>query len=708
MGKEILEDKKRKRSSTAEEEMNGSLKEAKIKKRKAENGEPIPLEKSKKEKKEKKEGQEKKRKVEEAANGKMHEEISKKRKKEKAGQRFYTLSSPGATENKKLSEISELDSEIKKRLESKGISELFPIQHMTLDHILNGEDLVGRARTGTGKTFSFALPVIEKLMRSFKQSPPSGRGRAPKVLVVAPTRELAKQISGDFEFLAPRLKVTTIYGGTQYEPQERDLRDGIDIVVGTPGRLLDHLERKTLKFDALQFVILDEADEMLNFGFAPDIERILSTVPKEPKPQILLFSATLPAWVKQVAAAYLSASYIEVDLVGASKSKAADTIQHLAINCRKEQRPQTLADIVKVYGGEGRVIVFAQTKNEATELATSSAIRGVAEVIHGDIIQSQREITMESFRKGRTQVLVATDVASRGLDIPEVDLVVQCQPPKDSEAYIHRVGRTGRAGRQGTCITFFTKIQANDLKRLEKEVGIEFKRIGTPQAEDILRAAGKKSISVLDKVHPEMIEHFIGMASQLLEARGPSALAAALAELTGYTTPMKTRSLLSSEEGYTTVRVYSSRPIYTPKYVVSMISGWTTDVKEIRLLEDGAIFDVPTEPAKLMVAHTEEQLKMYPDRPPFQRYEIATSLPDLEIPEFKRRDGGEGGGRGGFGYGRDGGRSGGGFGGRSPGGRGGFGGRSPGGGRSGFGRDDGGFGARSPGARGGFGGRGRY
>jgi ATP-dependent RNA helicase DDX21 len=371
------------------------------------------------------------------------------------------------------------------------------------------------AQTGSGKTLAFVLPIVERLALT----PNSKHGRAARVLVMAPTRELAKQTSDEFNYVAPALVTSCIYGGVSYDGQERDLRSGLDVIVGTPGRIIDHLQRGTLRLDNVEFVVLDEADRMLDMGFAEDMETILKRIPAERKHQTLLFSATFPQWVAKVARQYLSRDHVTVDLIGqkGGMTEANTLIQHLAILCHWKIRSATLADVVKVYGGNGRTIVFADTKNEATQLATTSSINDMCGVLHGDISQQQREITLDGFRNGKFNVLVATDVAARGLDIPEVQLVIQCQPPKDKESFIHRVGRTGRAGRAGVAIMFFQNSQVRELRMLERQVGIEFKRIGTPQIDDIVMAAARNVGDLLEKVHPDMIKKFVPVAQQIAD-----------------------------------------------------------------------------------------------------------------------------------------------------------------------------------------------
>ena len=319
---------------------------------------------------------------------------------------------------------------VKATLRASGIEALFPIQSATFNIILEGKDLIGRARTGQGKTLAFALPVIEML-----RADGGGSGRRdPRVLVLAPTRELAKQVASEFDKFSKvvRLRTLCVYGGAPYEPQERALREGVDIVIGTPGRMKDHLERGRLRLGALRFRILDEADEMLNMGFVEDIEAILGHESVPDTVQTLLFSATVPPWVQQIARKFLQQGDGQklVDLVGSSKVSASTDVRHVAIRFQWTQRTTVVKDVVSCYGpGDGAVVVFADTKNDCSEMADALATLG-ARALHGDIPQGQREVTMAAFRKKQFRVLVATDVAARGLDVNGIELVVQLDPPK--------------------------------------------------------------------------------------------------------------------------------------------------------------------------------------------------------------------------------------------------------------------------------------
>ncbi|KAI4887404.1 hypothetical protein NFI96_026776 [Prochilodus magdalenae] len=371
-------------------------------------------------------------------------------------------------------------------------------------------------------------------------------------------------------------------------------------------------------------------------------------------PQTLLFSATCPPWVYDVAKKYMRSQYVHVDLIGKKTQKAATTVEHLAIACHWSQRAAVIGDVVQVYSGShGRTIVFCETKKEAHELSMNPSIKQSAQSLHGDIAQNQREMTLKGFRNGTFEVLVATNVAARGLDIPEVDLVVQCSPPKDVESYIHRSGRTGRAGRTGICICFYQRKEEDQLRYVEQKAGITFKRVGVPTANDIIKSSSKDAIRFLDSVPTAAVEYFRAAAEQLIKERGPvDALAAALAHISGATS-LEQRSLLNSDAGFTTLVLTCSQEMHSIGYAWRSIKeqlGEEVDdqIKRMTFLKSrmGVCFDVPAMKVK------EFQDKWKDGR----RWQltIATELPELEESARGRGDrgfggfGGRGGGRGGF------------------------------------------------------------
>ncbi|XP_064633451.1 nucleolar RNA helicase 2-like [Lineus longissimus] len=553
----------------------------------------------------------------------------------------------GAFEKFKLSEP------VIERLKVKGIQYLFPIQSKTFDHVLAGQDMIAQARTGSGKTLSFVLPLVELLRKETCK-----RGQPPKALALAPTRELSKQVHDDFEAIAGKdLAVTCIYGGTSYIPQETAIRNGLDVVIGTPGRILDYVRKGTLDFSKLQYVILDEVDQMLDMGFADNVEEILKSAynrESQKNPQTLLFSATVPKWVNEVAMKYMSDDLVRVDMVGRDRMKTSTTVKHYAIKCSYQDRGSTIGDIVQVYSGShGRAMVFCQTKKDADELACGTAIKQDTHVLHGDIPQPKREIVLKKFREGKYRCLVTTDVAARGLDIPEVDLVIQCAPPKDVDSYIHRAGRTGRAGREGICVCFYKPREDNALYWVEQKAGIKFKRIGAPTMADIIKSASDDAARSLDSVPPATLEHFKGAAERVIEDRGAvNALSAALALISG-STDIKTRSILTSQEGYTTYLFTTNIVMNTIGYCWrSLERSIPMEVKEkikgMRFTKDrmGCAFDLPSE-------HNNVIEDRWVDGK-FDNLTKATELPEL-LDEGYQGGGGYGGGYGGGNFGRGGG-----------------------------------------------------
>ncbi|XP_067996273.1 nucleolar RNA helicase 2-like isoform X1 [Melanerpes formicivorus] len=515
-------------------------------------------------------------------------------------------------------------------LKARGVKYLFPVQVTTFQPIYDGKDVIAQARTGTGKTFSFAVPLIEKL-QSVSQD--GRRGRAPKVLVLVPTRELATQVARDFKNLTRNLSVACFYGGTPYKEQLDLLKSGIDILVGTPGRIKDHIQNSKLDLSSVKHVVLDEVDHMLDMGFAEQVEEILGFAYKrgsENNPQTLLFSATCPRWVYDVAKKYMKDEYEQIDLIGKKTQRTAMTVEHLAIQCRSSQRAGVLGDIIQVYSGShGRTIVFCETKKEANELAMNASLKQDAQSLHGDIPQKQREITLKGFRNGVFEVLIATNVAARGLDIPEVDLVIQCSPPKDVDSYIHRSGRTGRAGRTGICICLFQRREEDLLKQVEHKAGITFKRVGVPTATDVINASSNDAKKLLEAIPPAAVDYFRKSAQELIDEKGAvAALAAALAHISG-AAYVQQRSLLNSTAGFVTMVLKCSIEMHTMGYAWRGLKeqlGEEVDgkISSMRFLKGkmGVCFDIPVDE----LGNIQEQ---WSDTRRWQ-LSVAKELPELE------------------------------------------------------------------------------
>lgn len=554
---------------------------------------------------------------------------------------------------------------LREALNSKGIESLFPIQAMTFKTVFDGSDLVGRARTGQGKTLAFVLPILESLTNGpAKASRKTGYGRAPSVLVLLPTRELATQVFADFEVYggAVGLSACCLYGGSPYNPQQNSLKRGVDIVVGTPGRIKDHIERGNIDFRSLKFRVLDEADEMLRMGFVEDVELILGKVEDASKVQTLLFSATLPDWVKQISSRFLKPDKKTADLVGNEKMKASTNVRHFVLPCSVSARAQVIPDIIQCYSSGGRTIIFAETKDAVSTLA---GVLPGARALHGDIQQSTREVTLSAFRSGKFSTLVATNVAARGLDIDDVQLIIQCEPPRDVEAYIHRSGRTGRAGKNGIAVMLYDPRKSN-FSRIERESGVKFERISAPQPADIAKSAGAEAAEKINEISDSVIPVFKAAAEELLNSSDltpTDLLAKALAKAAGYS-EIKTRSILTSLENHVTVLLQCGRPIYSPSFAYGALRRFLPEekvesIKGLSLTADGkgAVFDVASEDLDTFLAGQENaagvSLELVKLLPPLQEREPSSSR--------GRFGGGGGGGGGRFGGNRfSGGRGGGG------------------------------------------------
>ena len=343
-----------------------------------------------------------------------------------------------------------------------GIIAPFPIQQMTLPIALMGTDLIGQARTGTGKTLAFGIPVLQRIVAphdpDYNELAAPGK---PQALVVTPTRELALQVAGDLAVAGAlrQTRVLTVYGGVGYDTQLDALASGVDVVVGTPGRLLDLANRRVLDLSHVKVLVLDEADEMLDLGFLPDVERILRRTPE--LRQTMLFSATMPAAVVALARTHMRHP-VNIRAESPTETQTVPATAQFVYRAHSMDKPEVVARILQAEN-RGLSIVFARTKREAQRVADDLAERGfAAAALHGDMPQVSRERTMRKFREGAVDVLVATDVAARGLDVEGVTHVINYTCPEDEKNYLHRIGRTGRAGASGIAVTF---VDWGDLAR---------------------------------------------------------------------------------------------------------------------------------------------------------------------------------------------------------------------------------------------------
>jgi superfamily II DNA/RNA helicase len=354
-----------------------------------------------------------------------------------------------------------IDSDITEALEARGITSPFPIQEQAIPLALTGQDIIGQAKTGTGKTLGFGLPLIQSLGKD----PSHGA----KALVVVPTRELAIQVAEDLKLACSNRSTTVaaIYGGKAYEGQVAEIDAGAQIIVGTPGRLIDLSKQKKLDLTSIQFMVLDEADEMLDLGFLPDVERLFAYTPENR--QTMLFSATMPGAIVSLARKYQNKPvHIRVNDPDEGLTKA--DIKQFVYRAHSLDKDEVVGRILQAEG-RGKTVIFCRTKRQAAKLADELIDRGFnASALHGDMSQEAREKSMIAFRTGKKDILVATEVAARGIDVDDVTHVINYSVPEDEKAYLHRVGRTGRAGRLGTAVTF---VDWEDLARwthIDKEL----------------------------------------------------------------------------------------------------------------------------------------------------------------------------------------------------------------------------------------------
>ena len=373
-----------------------------------------------------------------------------------------------------------LDARVLAALEEVGYEKPSPIQEQTIPLLLEGHDVVGLAQTGTGKTAAFALPALSRMA---ELADINGVSRDTQVLVLAPTRELALQVAEAFSSYATHMEdftVLPIYGGSPYGPQLAGLRRGAQVVVGTPGRVIDHLEKGSLDLSNLQYLVLDEADEMLRMGFAEDVEKILEGTPDSK--QVALFSATMPNSIRKIAQQYLN-DPVEIRVKAKTTTSANITQRYMQVMHSHKLDAMTRVLEVENYDG---IIVFVRTKKETEEVADKLKARGfAAAAINGDIPQQLRERTVDALRDGRIDILVATDVAARGLDVERISLVVNYDIPHDTESYVHRIGRTGRAGREGAAILFVTPREKYMLRQIEKATRQKVEPMHMPTAEAV-------------------------------------------------------------------------------------------------------------------------------------------------------------------------------------------------------------------------------
>ena len=391
-----------------------------------------------------------------------------------------------------LFEDLDLNPQILRAIKEMGFEEATPIQAQSIPAVMSGRDVIGQAQTGTGKTASFGIPLLHKVDPKLKKT---------QALILCPTRELAIQVSNELHNLAKYthgIKILPIYGGQEIGKQIRSLKGGVQIIVGTPGRVMDHLRRKTIRCDHIHTIILDEADEMLNMGFREDIETILEGVPEER--QTVLFSATMPKPILDITKRFQkNAELIKVT----KKELTVPNIEQFYYEVKPKNKEEVLSRLLDIYNPKLSVI-FCNTKKQVDLLVNGLLGRGYfAAGLHGDMKQAQRDRVMEGFRKGKTEILVATDVAARGIDVEEVEAVFNYDLPQDDEYYVHRIGRTGRAGRVGRSFSFVTGKEVYKLKEIQRYCKTKIYAQKVPSLDDVANTKMDKLMETINRIIEE-------------------------------------------------------------------------------------------------------------------------------------------------------------------------------------------------------------
>ena len=406
-----------------------------------------------------------------------------------------------------LFEDLDLNPQILRAIKEMGFEEATPIQAQSIPAVMSGRDVIGQAQTGTGKTASFGIPLLHKVDPKLKKT---------QALILCPTRELAIQVSNELHNLAKYMhgiKILPIYGGQEIGKQIRSLKGGVQIIVGTPGRVMDHLRRKTIRCDFIHTIILDEADEMLNMGFREDIEEVLKYLPEDR--QTVLFSATMPKEIMEITKQYQKDA-LTIKVV--KKELTVKNIEQYYYDVRRKDKLDILTRLLDVYDPK-LSLVFCNTKHMVDELANELQNRGYfAEGLHGDMKQQQRDRVMNGFRNGRTEILVATDVAARGIDVDDVDAVFNYDLPQDDEYYVHRIGRTGRAGKNGKAFTFITGREFYKLKDIQRYCRTKIIAKQVPSLNDVANVKADKIFEkVAGMIDEDNLKPYIRMIEEKLE-----------------------------------------------------------------------------------------------------------------------------------------------------------------------------------------------
>ena len=431
-----------------------------------------------------------------------------------------------------------LSREVQKVIASIGYEKPTPIQAQAIPHLLDGRDILGVAQTGTGKTAAFALPILSQI---------DTRKKKPQILVLVPTRELAIQVAGAFKNFAVNIKgfqVLSIYGGQDFRGQLRQLQRGVQVVVGTPGRVMDHIRRSTLDLSQLTKMVLDEADEMLRMGFIDDVEWILQQMPVDH--QTALFSATMPPAIRRITQKYQKKP-IEVTIK--INTNTAQTINQSFLLVKGGDKLSTLVRILEVEETDG-MIIFVRTKNATVEVAEKLQARGyAASALNGDVPQNQREKVITRLKKGGLDILVATDVAARGLDVERISHVVNYDVPYDTESYVHRIGRTGRAGREGKAILFIAPREKNMLVSIERATKQKIQKFTFPSV-DVLNQRKVEQVfeKITDELNKDLNEYVSVIKRYIKENKAdPITVAAAIASIAADSSPFYIKETLRSQ-----------------------------------------------------------------------------------------------------------------------------------------------------------------
>ena len=505
-----------------------------------------------------------------------------------------------------------LSAEVLEAVNKKGFEEPTAIQAITIPVMLRDDtNIIAQAQTGTGKTAAFGLPLIEMI---------NAEAKTVQALILAPTRELAVQVAEEINSLKGKkdLRIVPIYGGQSIVEQLRRLRRGVHIVVGTPGRVIDHLNRKTLKLGNIEHLILDEADEMLNMGFIEDMEEIMKHT--NPDKRTLLFSATMPGRIKELARKYMEG----YELLKVKKEQLTSNLtEQIYFEVKESDKFEALCRIIDIEDGFYGLI-FCRTKSDVDSVVSHMTDRGYdAEAIHGDISQMQRERTLEKFKKQRINILIATDVAARGIDVSNLTHVINYSLPQDPESYVHRIGRTGRAGKEGTAITFITPREYSRLMFIQRASKSDIKKSQVPKVKDIIKAKKRKIYEDLSAIlEDEIDEKYRNWANKLLDENNPSDIMAAILnycfeeelnpEAYGEIKEVGAKSRQVDQHGKTRLFVaLGKKDKFNPKKLIELISSRVSikpkQLSDIQVMDKFSFITVPFEKAEKIVVSFKEK-----------------------------------------------------------------------------------------------------